>query len=332
MRRLAAAALAGVFLSVSAMASTASREELADAAQAFDESVLRIQDDSTRQSSVRKWTGPIKVAVRNPGKAPGLVHPTIKAIRAIAELAKLEVSEVELTDPGVNFVIFFDENELFNGQLGCQSTAPTRNWVIQRAEIKINPAFRGHIDNCIVHEALHAFGFYSHPHGADSVLSYVYRRTALTRLDVNLIKTLYDPAMRPGLTPLRASVQACQILARLMDSSAQDTREVCDSRRRAERHANGETFQLALATLKRTAGTCAQRATYMVNLYPDKISFGYADGWRTFTSDASGAFGGSFTVQMKPNPLDFKLSGNLKSRIVTVENLTQKCAWDGKLS
>jgi hypothetical protein len=97
MRRLAAAALAGAALSASGIASAASRDELADAARAFDESVLRNQDDSTRQSAVRRWKGPIKLAVRNPGRAPNLVKPTITAIRAIAEVAKLEVSEVEIT-------------------------------------------------------------------------------------------------------------------------------------------------------------------------------------------------------------------------------------------
>jgi hypothetical protein len=331
MRKLAAA-LAGAALLASGMASAAPRDDLAVAAQAFDESVLRNQDDTTRQSPVRRWKGPIRVAVRNPGKAPGLVPPTVKAIRAIAEVAKLEVSEVESADPGANFVIVFDENEMFNGKLGCQASAPTRNWVIERAEIRISPSFRGQIDNCIIHEALHAFGFYSHPHGADSVLSYVYKRTALTELDVNLIKALYDPALRPGLVPLRASVQACQVLARLMASREQDAREICDPHRRAERFADGEAFQLGVATLKRTAGACAERAVYLVNLYPNKVSFGYGDIWRTFPSDASGAFGGSFTVPLKTKPLDIKLSGNLKSRIVNLENLTQKCAWDGLLS
>jgi hypothetical protein len=335
MHRLAAAAFAGAALLASGMAAAGPRDELSDAARAFDESVLRDQDDSTRQLALRKWKGPIKLAVRNPSRAPNLVQPAIKAIRTIAEQAKVEVTEVEITDSGANLVVFFDDNEIYNGQLGCQAKAPTRNWLIERAEIKISPSFRGQIDNCIIHEALHAFGFYSHPHGVDSVLSYVYKRTALTRLDIYLIKTLYDPALRPGLAPLQASVQGCRILARLMASSEQDTREICDPHRRAERTANGETFQIGVAALKRTTGTdgtCAERATYWVNLYPDRVSFAYVDTWRTFAANASGAFGGSFTVQAKPNPLDFKLSGNLKSRVVNAENLTQKCAWDGTLN
>ena len=134
---------------------------------------------------------------------------------------------------------------------------------------------------------------------------------------------------------MRASVQACQTLARLLASSEQDTREICDPHQRSGRFANGETFQVGVATLKRTAGTagtCAERPTYFVNLYPDKASFGYVDSWRTFAADASGAFGGKFTVQAKPSPLDFQLSGNLRSRIVNIENLTQKCTWDGTLS
>ena len=70
--------------------------------------------------------GPIKVAVRNPGKAPSLVQPTIKAIRTIAEVAKVEVSEVEITDTSANFVMFFDENELTYYVTLHQDTALSR--------------------------------------------------------------------------------------------------------------------------------------------------------------------------------------------------------------
>jgi hypothetical protein len=120
------------------------------------------------------------------------------------------------------------------------------------------------------------------------------------------VAVLAGAALRRGMVPMQASMQGCQILARLMSSSEQDTR---DPHWRAERFANGETFQLAVATLKRTAGTCAERAPYLVNLYSDRVSFGYVDAWSTFSADASGAFGDSFTVRMKPHPLDFKLFG-----------------------
>ena len=65
--------------------------------------------------------------------------------------------------------------------------------------------------------------------------------------------------------------------------------------------------------------------------YPDKVALGFVDEWRSFTAAGDGSFGGSFTVQTKPKPLDFKLSGNLRSGQVEVENLTQACAWKGSI-
>ena len=52
--------------------------------------------------------------------------------------------------------------------------------------------FPGSGDTCIVHEAMHAFGFPSHPHDADSVLNNVYRRRTLTPLDGHLIERTHD--------------------------------------------------------------------------------------------------------------------------------------------
>jgi hypothetical protein len=54
----------------------------------------------------------------------------------------------------------------------------------------------------ILFVTLHTLGSSSHPHAAASVLSYVYKaQRALTPLDLNLIHTLYDPRMTPGLQP-----------------------------------------------------------------------------------------------------------------------------------
>jgi hypothetical protein len=330
MRPFGGIALAATVLCAIDVASAAPREELADAARAFDEAVLRNEDDNSKQSGVRKWTGPIKVAFRNSGMAPTLVQPTLKAIRSIADVAGLQVSEVESSDPGANFVIVFHENENA-GKLNCLASAQLKNWAIVRADIKINPSFRGRIDNCIIHEALHAFGFLSHPHAADSVLSYVYARPTLTALDVNLIKALYDPAMKPGSPPAKATVLGCQLMAKLMSSSAADTQEVCAPVKRAQRSQAGESFEWATATLKRTTGKCAETVVYWVDLYPNRVSIGLVDGWHSVSGNASGAFGTTFTVPISGKPNEFKLSGNLKSRALSVENLTQNCAWEGKL-
>lgn len=208
------------------------RDDLAVAARAFDEGALRADDDNGKPRPVRKWTGPIRLAFRNAGMAPGLVGPTRGAIRTIAaETGSVTVGDVESKDPGANYVVVFDENESVQGKQNCYAHAWWQAWSITRAELKINPASGSTIDICLIHEALHSFGFLSHPHGADSVLSYVYKRRALTPVDLHLIHTLYDSRMTIGLQPAPASQLACRILGERMGSSAADIAAVCTGRK-----------------------------------------------------------------------------------------------------
>jgi hypothetical protein len=48
------------------MAQAQSREKLAEAARAFDESALRSNDDNTKPMPVRKWMTPIRLALPIP--------------------------------------------------------------------------------------------------------------------------------------------------------------------------------------------------------------------------------------------------------------------------
>jgi hypothetical protein len=217
---------------LSAAAQAQSRDDLATAARAFDESALRSDDDNAKPIAVRKWTTPIKLAFRNAGGSPGLVEPIRRAIRAIAaETGSVAVTDVEAGDAAANYVVNFDENESSEGKRNCYARAWWTAWAITRADLKVNPASGSSIDVCIIHEALHSFGFLSHPHAADSVLSYVYRRRALTLIDINLIHTLYDPGMKPGLRPAPASQLACRILGARMASSGPDIEVVCTGRK-----------------------------------------------------------------------------------------------------
>jgi hypothetical protein len=197
--------LAGLVATLPIAAAADGRSELAALSRAFDESVLRNDDDNAKPSSVRKWTGPIRVSFKNAGRAPGLVEPTRKAITAIAtETATITVVDVAADDATANFTVSFDENESSSGKRNCFARVWYKSWAINRAELKINPAYGSSIDACIIHEATHAFGLLSHPHGADSVLSYVYKRRALTPVDVLLIRTVYDSRLKPGMKPVPA--------------------------------------------------------------------------------------------------------------------------------
>jgi hypothetical protein len=207
-----------------------SRDALIEAARAFDEGALRANDDNAKPMRVRKWTEPIRLAFRTPGAAPGLVRPTGDAIRAIAAEAGAIVLEVAIGD-SPNFVVSFDENESSSGKRNCFAQYWSKKGGIYRADLKVNPAYASSIGACIIHEAMHAFGFSSHPHAADSVLSYVYKRRAMTALDRNLIRTLYDPRLASDLAAQPASQLACRILGERLAVSGADIEAVCSVRK-----------------------------------------------------------------------------------------------------
>ena len=223
--------LVTVLLTVLPMAARADpRADLAEAARAFDDAALRRDDDNTKATPVRKRTEPVRLTFKNPKAAPGLVEPVRQALKQIAVEAALDVVDVGASDPTANFIVLFDENESVQGKHNCFTTTSWKSWMITSSTLKINPAYGSTIDGCIIHEAMHAFGFNSHPHSGDSVLSYVYRRRALTALDRNLIHTLYDPRVVPGLKPAAASQLGCRILGERMAVAAAVIDVICNGR------------------------------------------------------------------------------------------------------
>jgi hypothetical protein len=219
-------------MSTNALGKTA-RQELADAARAFDESALRLGDNNAKPAPVRKWMGAIRIAFDNPRAAPNLVELTRTAIKTDVAETGIAVIDLETGDKTANFVVYFDENGL-NGQSGyCFGGAKwDKSSVIYRGELRINPARIMDIDRCAIHEPLHALGFSSHPHAAVSVLSYTYHsQRTLTPLDKNLIRTLYDSRLAPGTKPAPASQLACRILGERMGAAEADIGAVCRDRK-----------------------------------------------------------------------------------------------------
>ena len=108
-RLLVCLVLAGTVAASPALAQ--SREALAEAVRAFDESALRSGDDNAKPMPVRKWTGPIKLAFSNPNAAPNLVEISRRGVKTLAVEADLEI--IDLGDTAAaNYVIYFDENGL----------------------------------------------------------------------------------------------------------------------------------------------------------------------------------------------------------------------------
>jgi len=79
-----------------------SRETLAEAARAFDESALRSNHDNTKPMPVRKWMAPIRLGFANPGAAPGLVDLARQGIKTIAAEAGVVVVDLAANDATAN--------------------------------------------------------------------------------------------------------------------------------------------------------------------------------------------------------------------------------------
>ena len=176
-----------------------------------------------------KWLAPIRLAFANPSAAPALVQISRQGVKTLA--AEAEIPVVDLAEPNatVNFIVYFDENGT-RGQAGdCSARGGwNKNMAIIKGELRINPTRMRDIERCVIHEPMHALGFFSHPHAALSVLSYVYKaQHTLTTLDKHLIHTLYDPRMTPGLPTAPASQLACRILGERMAVAEADIEAVC---------------------------------------------------------------------------------------------------------
>jgi hypothetical protein len=153
------------------------------------------------------------------------------AVKQIAAEGGVTVVDLPPDDPAAAFVVIFDENESTGGKCNCFARAWWKAWALNKVELKVNPANGSDIDVRIIHEALHSFGFLSHPHGADSVLSYLYKRRALTPIDNHLIHTLYDSRIRIGMPVAPASQLACRILGERLGSQPADVDAACRNRK-----------------------------------------------------------------------------------------------------
>ncbi|HSI02119.1 MAG TPA: hypothetical protein VLA02_16070 [Reyranella sp.] len=229
-RLLACLLLAGTVAASPTLAQ--SRDALAEVARAFDESALRSGDDNAKPMPVRKWTGPIKLAFSNSSAAPTLVEVSRRGVKTLATEAGLEV--IDLGDTGAaNYVIHFDENGLRGRAGDCSANGWwNKSRVLYKGQLRINPARVNDVDRCAIHESMHSLGFFSHPHGAVSVLSYVYKaQRSLTPLDKHLIGTLYDRRLAPGTAAAPASQRACRILGERLGAAVADIEAVCRERK-----------------------------------------------------------------------------------------------------
>ncbi len=234
--QLAPLVVAIAILAAPSLAMGDARDDLKNAAQAFEQGALRQQDSDERPTGVVRWEQPIFYAAANASGSSNIERGAYLAVQRIASIAGIAFEEIPSADARANVrgILTDGEAPALPGQAGartCYSKTWWKSYRITKVELYINFNNIGRIDRCAIHEALHGFGFHSHPHGADSILSYVYNRRDLTKLDEFLIRTLYDRRLSPGMARLVAAKTACRILGEKMSASVADIDAVCAERK-----------------------------------------------------------------------------------------------------
>jgi hypothetical protein len=74
-------------------------------------------------------------------------------------------------------------------------------------------------------------------------------------------------------------------------------------------------------------GNCNATSNYVARVFANRLDLQFRGGWQTFTADKAGDFARSFPTPPRGIPLTVK--GNLKTRLVSVENVSSHCLWKG---
>ncbi len=179
-----------------------------------------------RGAGLRTWEMPLRIALTGKGSE----QYTPQVAEAAARFTMLTGIDAQLAPQGAeSFNVLIElvpprEYGLMAGRLGatqegadylsehtlCYTVTQLQNLRARRATIVIpdeSPHYE--IEACIWHELMHVFGFQAHPVGIDSALLAERR---LTRNDLVLLRTLYDPRLTRG--PRDATVdRAREIIA-----------------------------------------------------------------------------------------------------------------------
>ena len=205
---------------------TLSPAALQDAASAFDEAALRVND--SQPADLVRWSGPIFLAVADGDGMQAIAAEVEASVRSMAAIARVSVHRVSVNDTRRNFLVRPADT---GGRVACRASVYSQYGRIIGAEVEVYVGGRGSLTRCINHEVMHAFGFRSHAHGALSILSYKQaRQTQLSALDRVMLETLYDPRLQPGMRPAEATTAACAVIGEKLGLTARDTSSQCGGR------------------------------------------------------------------------------------------------------
>lgn len=167
---------------------------------------------------VVKWNREIVYRVDGLQFKPAAVEHAVATLKRQAGIAGIAIRAANGSEEA-NFLINFRDvaNFTMSGgrKAGCYMTHnyDTRTGHMKLATLNINLSSRD-VDRCIVHETLHGFGLFNHPHKLHSVLSYYTNNFVfdLTEPDIVMLQTLYDPRLKAGASRLAGLILADGII------------------------------------------------------------------------------------------------------------------------
>ncbi len=169
-----------------------------------------------------KWHSSVKISV-----VEGATEENIALVQeTLNQFAALTALKIDLTEPkneSAQLKIFFSSKKDFvindNERAACFAHSRIdREGRLEMAEVHVS-----RIDDekwqtdCLVHELLHAFGWRGHTHRVRSAISYMHGESELTRWDVYLMRTLYDPRLESGISKADAMPKARAVLHELLN-------------------------------------------------------------------------------------------------------------------
>jgi hypothetical protein len=174
-----------------------------------------------RIGRIVKWDGPIRVRVRG-YNAVDYIPEVLAQLRELERLSGLTIELVNWSNSAAppNLDIQFGpapQVSRFDPTAPCRTLFHDRNFVIQRVEVYIapdNPAQRRH---CIAEELTQALGLANDSSVfTNSIFNDDSRLQVLAPWDALMLRILYDPRIRPGMTKVQALPIAREVIAGLL--------------------------------------------------------------------------------------------------------------------
>lgn len=174
-----------------------------------------------RVGRIVKWDGPIRVRVNGVNAVKYI--PELQAqLRELARLSGLTIELVNWSNAAappnvdIHFVATARTSQ-FDPSAPCRTLFHDRNYVIQRVEIYIAPDDPAQRRHCVAEELTQALGLANDSAVfSNSIFNDDSRQQVLAPWDSLMVRVLYDPRIRPGMTKDQALPIAREVVSDLL--------------------------------------------------------------------------------------------------------------------